>query len=175
MTPARKTAVKDRVKPPRKRRVARVETPDPRAAALLAARACDEKQATDIKILDVSELIFITDYFVIASGQNDRQVHSICDEVEKSLNAAGLRTFRREGEREGRWVLLDFADVVVHVFAREERAYYELERLWKDAPEIAWSGSGGETAVSDPGASSQPVAATSATGSSSSTRRRART
>ena len=172
MTPSR---VKDREKAPRKRRVAKVEAPDPRAAAVLAAQACDEKQATDIKVLEVTELIFITDYFVIASGQTERQVHSICDEVEKSLNSAGLRTLRREGERDGRWVLLDFADVVVHVFAREEREYYELERLWKDAPEIAWSGGGGETAVSDPGASSQPELVTPATGSSATTRRRART
>lgn len=80
----------------------------------------------------------ITDYFVIASGANDRQVRTIADEVEKVLAGRDLKPVRREGEREGRWVLLDFVDVVVHVFVDEDRRYYELERLWKDAPRVRW-------------------------------------
>lgn len=80
----------------------------------------------------------ITDYFVIASGATDRQVRTIADEVEKVLAERDLKPVRREGEREGRWVLLDFVDVVVHVFVDEDRRYYELERLWKDAPRVRW-------------------------------------
>ena len=80
----------------------------------------------------------ITDYFVIASGATDRQVRTIADEVQKVLAERDLKPVRREGEREGRWVLLDFVDVVVHVFVDEDRQYYELERLWKDAPRVRW-------------------------------------
>jgi ribosome-associated protein len=90
-------------------------------------------------ILEVRELIVITDYFVIASGATERHVRTIADEIEKVLGGAGSRPIRREGVSEGRWALLDFADIVVHVFTEEDRAYYELERLWKDAPRVAFS------------------------------------
>lgn len=109
------------------------------AAAVAAARAAEDKQAFDIRILDVSKLIVITDFFVICSGNTERHVRTIVETVDSALGALGLRALRREGERDLRWVLLDFGDVVVHVFAAEERAYYELERLWKDAPDIAWN------------------------------------
>ena len=89
-------------------------------------------------MLEVRDLIVITDYFVIASGATDRQVRTIADEVEKVLAERDLKPVRREGEREGRWILLDFVDVVVHVFVDEDRRYYELERLWKDAPRVRW-------------------------------------
>ena len=89
-------------------------------------------------MLEVRDLIVITDYFVIASGASDRQVRTIIDEVEKALSAKGAKAIRREGRAGGRWVLLDFVDLVVHVFTREEREYYELERLWKDAPKVRW-------------------------------------
>ncbi len=89
-------------------------------------------------VLDVRELIVITDYFVIASGATDRQARTIADEVEKVLADRGRKPVRREGQREGRWLLLDFVDVVVHVFVEEDRHYYELERLWKDAPRVRW-------------------------------------
>jgi ribosome-associated protein len=90
----------------------------------------------------------ITDYFIIASGSNDRQVRTIAEEVERRLAGDhGLKPFRREGEREGRWVLLDYVDFVVHVFLQEEREYYDLERLWSDAPamryEETWDGPAG--------------------------------
>ncbi|MBI4730009.1 MAG: ribosome silencing factor [Acidobacteria bacterium] len=111
---------------------------DSRDAAVLAARACGGKQAKDVRILEVRDLIVITDYFVIASGATDRQVKAIVDGVEQDMRAAGRRPVRREGERDLRWVLLDFVDVVVHVFLQEERDYYELERLWKDAPLVPW-------------------------------------
>ena len=103
-----------------------------------AARAASEKQATDIRVLDVHEQIAITDFFVIASGRTDRQVRAIADAVEEELRRSGLKPVRREGEREMRWLLLDYVDIVVHVFTDEDRAYYELERLWKDAPEVKW-------------------------------------
>ena len=89
-------------------------------------------------MLEVRDLIVITDYFVIASGATERQVRTITDEVERVLEGLGSRAVRREGRQDGRWVLLDFVDVVVHVFTQAEREYYELERLWKDAPRLAW-------------------------------------
>jgi ribosome-associated protein len=109
-----------------------------RELAIAAARAAASKNARDILILDVSELIVITDYFVIASGGSDRQVKTVAEEIERSVATLGLKPVRREGEREGHWVLLDFVDFVAHVFRDEEREYYGLERLWRDAPEVAW-------------------------------------
>jgi ribosome-associated protein len=113
-----------------------------REVAVAAARAAAAKQAEHIAILDVHGLIVITDYFVICSGTSERQVKTIVEEVEISLRELGRRPVRREGETEGRWVLLDYVDVVVHVFADEEREYYDLERLWRDAPRQAWQDEG---------------------------------
>ncbi|HEX2073539.1 MAG TPA: ribosome silencing factor, partial [Geodermatophilus sp.] len=92
--------------------------------------------ATDVSIVDVSERLAITDAFVLASAPNERQVQAIVDEVEERLRRHGVKPVRREGVAEARWVLLDFVDVVVHVQHAEERAYYALERLWKDCPTI---------------------------------------
>ena len=107
-----------------------------RDTALLAAQAAADKLATDVSIVDVSERLAITDAFVLASAPNERQVQSIVDEVEDRLRQHGVKPVRREGVAEARWVLLDFVDVVVHVQHTEERAYYALERLWKDCPTI---------------------------------------
>jgi len=115
--------------------------PGSKEVAVAAARAAAAKQGADIAILDVHELIVITDFFVIASGSSDRQVKTIVDEVEKAVRERGARPIRREGETENRWVLLDYVDVVVHVFANEERDYYDLERLWRDAPRVRWQDS----------------------------------
>jgi len=112
--------------------------PESRQVAVSAARAAAEKQGLDIAVLDVRSLIVITDYFVIASGSTSRQVKTIVDSVEEALRGLGVKPLRREGETEGRWVLLDYVDVVVHVFGAEERRYYDLERLWKDADRLAW-------------------------------------
>src|SRR5260370_29212552 len=98
--------------------------------------AAADKLATDIIAYDVSEQIAITDAFLLCSAANDRQVRSIIDEVELKMRQAGASVVRREGEREGRWVLLDFMDVVVHVQNAEERTFYALERIWKDCPTI---------------------------------------
>ena len=107
-----------------------------RELAVVAAEAASDKLATDVVAIDVSEQLVITDAFVVASAPNDRQVGAIVDAVEDALRAHGAKPLRREGQREGRWVLLDYADVVVHVQHDEERTYYALERLWKDCPAI---------------------------------------
>ena len=103
----------------------------------VAARAASEKLATDVVAIDVSDHLVITDVFLLASAPNDRQVRAIVDAVEESLQRRGAKPVRREGEREGRWVLLDFGELVVHVQHAEERTYYALERLWRDCPEIS--------------------------------------
>jgi len=103
------------------------------AAALAAA----DKLATDILAFDVSEQLAITDAFLLASGANDRQVKAIVDEVEDKLRDIGAKPIRREGERDGRWVLIDYGEIVVHVQHSEERQFYALERLWRDCPVIA--------------------------------------
>ena len=120
-----------------------------RELAVAAARAAADKQAEDIVILDVHDLIVITDLFVICTGTTDRQVRTIVEEVEKALKVMGHKPVRREGEHESRWVLLDYVDVVVHVFAEEERDFYDLERLWRDAPRVGW----GEEEISTSAAS----------------------
>ena len=107
--------------------------------ALAAAQAAADKLAANIVVLDVSEQLVITDAFVIASAPTERQVQAIIDEVEDRLRPLGAKPVRREGEREGRWVLLDFVDIVVHVQHAEERTFYELERLWKDCPVIPFT------------------------------------
>lgn len=105
-----------------------------RELAEAAALAASDKLAQDIVAIDVSERLALADVFVIASGTNDRQVEAIVDAVEDKLRGLGAKPLRREGKRDGRWVLLDYGDVVVHVQHEEERAYYALERLWRDCP-----------------------------------------
>ncbi len=104
--------------------------------AKAAAAAAAGKLATTITGIDVSEQLALTDVFVIVSAESERQVGSIVDEVEDVLRDRGARPVRREGQREGRWVLIDFGDIVVHVQHDDEREYYELERLWKDCPAL---------------------------------------
>ena len=104
---------------------------------LEAATAASAKKAERIVILDVSKQLVITDHFVICSGNTHRQVRTIADEIERQLlEKHRVKPYRREGEREGTWILLDYVDFVVHVFRKEERDYYELERLWSDAEKI---------------------------------------
>ena len=106
--------------------------------AKLAAQAAAEKKAFDIQILDISNLLVITDYFVICSGTNIRQVRTISDFIREKLAKEKIRPLSVQGEREAKWVLLDYIDFVVHVFLEKEREYYQLERLWKDAPLVEW-------------------------------------
>ena len=102
----------------------------------LAAKAADSKGAEDLVALDVSGPLPLTDIFLLATGRVERNVVAIAGEIEDQLNEAGVKTLRREGRAEGRWVLLDFGDLVVHVFHEEDRMYYSLERLWKDCPVV---------------------------------------
>ncbi len=109
-----------------------------RVLASRAARAASAKQGEDIVILDVRELITITDYFVVVSGTSDRQVKTLAEEVEKAVKDDGVKPVRVEGEPETGWLLLDYVDFVVHVFREAERDYYRLESLWADAPRVEW-------------------------------------
>jgi ribosome-associated protein len=112
--------------------------PPSREVAGRAARAAAAKQATDIVALDVHELIVITDYFVICTASSNRQVKTVIEGIEDTIRELGEKPTRREGEDEAGWWLLDYIDVVVHVFGEEEREYYDLERLWRDAPRLDW-------------------------------------
>jgi len=107
-----------------------------REFALLAAEAASDKKAFDIVALDVSELLVVTEYFVIATGRTNVQVRAIADEVEEQLRAKGEKPIGREGAGEDKWVLLDYGDFVVHIFQPEERDFYRLEKLWGDAPRL---------------------------------------
>jgi len=107
--------------------------------AIRAAQAADEKKADQVVILDMRGLTVVTDYFVICSGETMTQVRAITRGIEETLEREGVRRLRREGGDDSRWVLLDFGGVVVHVFHHAEREYYDLERLWADAPRVEWS------------------------------------
>ncbi|MDT0117968.1 ribosome silencing factor [Microbacterium sp. PRF11] len=111
-------------------------TDNGREMARIAAIAADAKGGDDIVALDVSEPLPLVDIFLLVTGRNERNVAAIADEVEEKLLEAGHKRLRREGRQESRWVLLDFGDLVVHVFHEEERVYYGLERLWKDCPVV---------------------------------------
>ncbi|MGO4256757.1 ribosome silencing factor [Marmoricola sp. RAF53] len=113
-------------------------TATPHALELIreAATAASDKLATDIVAFDVSDQLVITDAFLLASASNERQVKAVVDEIEDRLRVLGAKPVRREGERDGRWVLLDYAEIVVHVQHSEERSFYALERLWRDCPSI---------------------------------------
>lgn len=107
--------------------------------ARVAARAAEEKTATDTVVLEVGEVLGIAEAFVITSAGNERLVRTIADEIEAQVKAAGgPGPLRTEGMSDARWVLLDYGDIVVHVFHEEARRYYDLERLWADAPRFAW-------------------------------------
>ncbi len=103
---------------------------------MVAAHAADSKGGEDLVALDVSGPLPLTDVFLLVTGRNERNVLAIAGEVEDKLIESGAKPLRREGRQEGRWVLLDFGDLVVHVFHEEDRMYYSLERLWKDCPAI---------------------------------------
>ena len=123
------------------------DTPESKAAALVAARAIDEKKGSDIVIQDVSELLKVTDYFVIATAANKRRADAIAEEVEEKLRKeCGIKPMSREGVEECDWILLDYGMIVVHIFQPEQRDYYRLEQLWEQAPTIDVALAG----VSDP-------------------------
>lgn len=106
---------------------------------MAAAGAAADKKASDIRIFHVGDLLGITDYFVLLSASNDRQMRSVAEEVEHQLKLIGSAPVRREGTPDSGWLILDYGMVVVHVFGEEQRAFYGLERLWGDAPELEFS------------------------------------
>jgi ribosome-associated protein len=112
-------------------------TPEAVEMAGVAASAAASKLATDVVVIDVSGQLVITDCFVVASASNERQVNAIVDEVEEKMRRAGYKPARREGTREGRWILLDYVDIVVHIQHQDERNFYALDRLWGDCPVVA--------------------------------------
>ena len=116
---------------------------DTQALAVTAARAADDKQGSDIVVIDVGNVLPITSLFVVASASNSRLVRTIADAVTESVrNATGRSPVRSEGMAEAQWILVDYGDVVVHVFAEETRRYYEIERLYRDRPIIEWRPAG---------------------------------
>ena len=115
----------------------------------IAAAAADAKGGVDAVALDVSEPLPLTDIFLIVSGRNERNVSAIAGEIEDKLIDSGTKPLRREGKAEGRWVLMDFGDLIVHVFHEEDRLYYGLERLWKDCPVLPLPEAMGRTEALD--------------------------
>jgi ribosome-associated protein len=107
-------------------------TIDAKELAIEIAQLLDEKKAIDVQVLDISNLTTVCDFFVIASGRTELQVRALSDELEKNLALKEFRAWHKEGYRKGRWVVLDYKDVVVHLFHKDERAFYNLERLWAD-------------------------------------------
>lgn len=105
--------------------------------ARIASHALSEKKGEDIKIIDISEISVLADYFIIANGTSSSQVTALVDNVEEQLHKAGYCLKQREGQPGGSWVLLDFGDIIVHVFDKENRLFYDLERIWQDGKEIA--------------------------------------
>ena len=114
------------------------ETLDSKEIAILCARVADAKKAEDVLIFDVRKLTPITDFFVICNGFNERQLQSIASEIESQLHSHGIHGVGIEGYTNGRWILMDYVDVVVHLFDREMRHFYDLELLWGDAPKLLW-------------------------------------
>ena len=104
----------------------------------IAYHALDEKKAEDIKIINLEGISVLADYFIIANGTNSSQVQALVDNVEEELHKAGYSLKQRDGYSNGNWVLLDFGDVIVHIFDRENRLFYDLERIWRDGKEIAF-------------------------------------
>lgn len=132
------------------------------AIARTAARAATDKIAQDIVAMDVSERLAITDVFLVASAPSERQVNAIVDGIEEELSKQDLKPVRREGRSEGRWVLLDYAEVVIHVQHQEDRVFYALERLWGDCPKVDLQLEDGENAAASENASADAAPADTA-------------
>ena len=106
--------------------------------AIIAFAALEEKKAEDIKVLDISEVSVLADYFIIANGTNKNQVQALVDNVQEQLHKAGYESKQVEGYQTGNWILLDYGDVIIHIFSKEDRLFYDLERIWRDGKEITF-------------------------------------
>ena len=104
--------------------------------AKIAYNALSDKKGEEIKIIDITGISVLADYFIIANGNSDSQVNALVDNVEEELHKAGYPLRQREGQASGSWVLLDFGDIIVHVFDKENRLFYDLERIWKDGKDV---------------------------------------
>ncbi len=104
--------------------------------ALLACKALEDKKCEDLRVLDISNISTIADYFVIASGTNHNQVDAMADGVDEALSKAGFEPMHSEGTRSASWILMDYGDIIVHVFDRENRLFYDLDRIWRDGREV---------------------------------------
>jgi ribosome-associated protein len=113
-------------------------TATPKQLAVLAARTAADSRCTDVVVLDLGGISPVTDYFVIATGTSDRQLRSVADEIAGEARKVGHRPYHSAGRESAQWVLLDFVDVVVHLFDAEHRGYYDLELIWGDAPRVKW-------------------------------------
>ncbi len=115
------------------------ETRDARTRACICASVASDNRGRDACVLDLRKLTAMVDYFVIATGTSRRQIHAMADEIDRVMNEHGEQKIGIEGYRESRWVLLDYGDVVVHLFDDDTRRYYDLENLWGDAPRVEWN------------------------------------
>ena len=122
---------------------------EPKELALALAEVLYDRQAEDIVLLDVEQLVGYTSYFLVASGRNERQVKALADHLERSGRGAGLRPLGKEGVDKGQWALIDYGDVVVHLFRNDERNYYDLETLWGEAPSEAYPAPDGADAPAE--------------------------
>ena len=113
-----------------------MEKKNAKAIAKLAIQALEDKKAEDIRIIDISQVSVIADYFIIASGTNRNQIQTLCDNVQETLGRAGYPEKQTEGYQTANWILMDFGDVIVHIFDRENRLLYDLERIWRDGKQI---------------------------------------
>ena len=109
---------------------------DAKKMALMAVDALEDKKANDISIIDIEKISTLADYFIIASGTNRNQVQAMCDEVEEKLGKAGFEPKHIEGYNSANWILLDYGDIVIHLFDEENRLFYDLERIWRDGIKI---------------------------------------
>lgn len=119
-------------------RARKTKTDAARELAIQAARIAHDDNAEDVMVLDLRGVSPVTDYFVIASGTSDRQLRAVCDEIAAHGNACGQKVWHVEGKDSGEWILLDFFDVVVHLFEQSRRAFYDLELIWGEAPRVQW-------------------------------------
>lgn len=113
------------------------EKMESKAAARIAYKALEDKKGEDIKIIDISNVSVLADYFIIANGTNKNQVQALVDNVQEELDKVGVQVKQVEGYRMGNWILLDYGDIIIHVFSKEDRLFYDLERIWRDGKDIS--------------------------------------